>query len=171
MRAMADPIPLLGASLQKAAAPFEAAYTINSKVMQRCRRLTTIAAPNVASTASTALCSNSAATQHPLSNNRWLDRVTGDLRRFMRLMRGHQLALPGRILASINEYRVLIDAFEQRDAARAERAMHDHLRAQLVALKQLRRSRARGAAPASSASAAAKPTAKAPKPKDHRHAR
>ena len=74
-----------------------------------------------------------------LADNRWLDRVTGDLRRFMRLMRGRQLQLPGRIDASINEHRVLIDAFEQGDAARAERAMHDHLMAQLVALKKLRK--------------------------------
>ena len=74
-----------------------------------------------------------------LADNRWLDRVTSDLRRFMRLMRGRQLALPGRIDASINEHRVLIDAFLQRDAARAERAMHDHLMAQLVALNKLRR--------------------------------
>jgi DNA-binding GntR family transcriptional regulator len=73
-----------------------------------------------------------------LAGNRWLDRVTGDLRRFVRLMRGRQLALPGRIEASLNEHRVLIDAFEQRDAARAERAMHDHLMAQLAALKKLR---------------------------------
>ena len=80
-----------------------------------------------------------------LAANRWLDRVTSDLRRFMRLMRGRQLALPGRIAASINEHRVLIDAFEQRDAARAERAMHDHLMAQLTALKKLRRSQARSA--------------------------
>jgi DNA-binding GntR family transcriptional regulator len=78
-----------------------------------------------------------------LAANRWLDRVTGDLRRFMRLMRGAQLALPGRIDASINEHRVLIDAFTQRDAPRAERAMHDHLLAQLAALKKLRRQRAR----------------------------
>lgn len=77
-----------------------------------------------------------------LASNRWLDRVTGDLRKFMRLMRGRQLQLPGRIAASINEHRVLIDAFVQRDAARAERAMHDHLMAQLVALKKLRRSHA-----------------------------
>jgi DNA-binding GntR family transcriptional regulator len=35
----------------------------------------------------------------------------------------------------LNEHRVLMDAFEQRDADRAERAMHDHLMAQLVALK------------------------------------
>jgi DNA-binding GntR family transcriptional regulator len=73
-----------------------------------------------------------------LAHNRWLDRSTGDLRKFMRLMRGRQLALPGRVEASINEHRVLIDAFEQRDAARAERAMHDHLMAQLQALKALR---------------------------------
>jgi DNA-binding GntR family transcriptional regulator len=78
-----------------------------------------------------------------LADNRWLDRVTGDLRRFMRLMRGRQLALPGRIEASINEHRVLIDAFEQGDAVRAERAMHDHLMAQLVALKKLRQAATR----------------------------
>ena len=80
-----------------------------------------------------------------LAGNRWLDRVTGDLRRFVRLMRGRQLALPGRIEASLNEHRVLIDAFEQRDAARAERAMHDHLMAQLVALKKLRAAARAGA--------------------------
>ena len=68
--------------------------------------------------------------------NRWLDRVTGDLRRFVRLMRGRQLALPGRIDMSIGEHRELLDAFMARDAARAERAMHDHLMAQLVALKK-----------------------------------
>ena len=62
-----------------------------------------------------------------LADNRWLDRATGDLRKFLRLMRGRQLNLPGRIDASLNEHRVLIDAFAQRDAARAERAMHDHL--------------------------------------------
>jgi len=78
-----------------------------------------------------------------LADNRWLDRTTGDLRRFMRLMRGQQLKLPGRVEASINEHRVLIDAIEQRDAARAERAMHDHLMAQLTALKKLRRLQAR----------------------------
>lgn len=105
-----------------------------------------------------------------LADNRWLDRVTGDLRRFMRLMRGRQLALPGRIVASINEHRVLMDAFLQRDAARAERAMHDHLMAQLTALKQLRRAAraaaAALAAPAASAAKAAKsarPPTRAPR--------
>lgn len=73
-----------------------------------------------------------------LAANRWLDRATNDLRRFLRLLRGRQLGLPGRIDASINEHRVLIDALTQRDAVRAERAMHDHLMAQLRALQQLR---------------------------------
>lgn len=73
-----------------------------------------------------------------LAGNRWLDRATGDLRRFVRLLRGRQLNWPGRIDASINEHRVLMDAIAQRDAARAERVMHDHLMAQLAALKALR---------------------------------
>ena len=78
-----------------------------------------------------------------LADNRWLDRATDDLRRFVRLLRGRQLNWPGRIDASINEHRVLIDAIEQRDAARAERVMHDHLMAQLAALKALRAARTR----------------------------
>ncbi len=74
-----------------------------------------------------------------LANNRWLDRVTGDLRRFVRMLRGRQLALPGRIAASMDEHRVLLAAMIDGDAMRAERAMHDHLIAQHAALKQLRK--------------------------------
>lgn len=73
-----------------------------------------------------------------LANNRWLDRATNDLRKFLRLLRGRQLNWPGRIEDSINEHRALIAAMEQHDAARAERLMHDHLMAQLAALKALR---------------------------------
>jgi DNA-binding GntR family transcriptional regulator len=73
-----------------------------------------------------------------LADNRWLARATGDLRRFVRLLRGRQLNWPGRMDASINEHRVLLDAIVQRDAARAERVMHDHLMAQLAALQALR---------------------------------
>ena len=74
-----------------------------------------------------------------LAANRWLDRATGDLRRFMRLWRGRQLKLPGRIEASIHEHRVLLAAIQGGDALRAEQAMHDHLMAQLAALKALQR--------------------------------
>ena len=73
-----------------------------------------------------------------LAANRWLDRATNDLRRFVRMLRGRQLNFPGRMEASINEHRVLIDAITQSDAARAERVMHDHLMAQLTALRALR---------------------------------
>ncbi|WOB09108.1 GntR family transcriptional regulator [Piscinibacter gummiphilus] len=77
-------------------------------------------------------------TVQALADNRWLDRATNELRTFLRLLRGRQLNWPGRIEDSINEHRVLMAAFEQRDAARAERLMHDHLMAQLSALKALR---------------------------------
>jgi DNA-binding GntR family transcriptional regulator len=77
-------------------------------------------------------------TVQALADNRWLDRATNELRKFLRLLRGRQLNRPGRIEDSINEHRVLMAAFEQRDAARAERLMHDHLMAQLAALKALR---------------------------------
>lgn len=73
-----------------------------------------------------------------LADNRWLDRITNDLRTFLRLLRGRQLNLPGRIEASIQEHRALIAAMQQRQSAVAERVMHDHLMAQLVALKALR---------------------------------
>lgn len=79
-----------------------------------------------------------------LAGNRWLDRVTADLRKFVRMLRGRQLVLPGRIDASINEHRVLIAAMTERDAVRAERAMHDHLLAQLAALRTLRKLEAGG---------------------------
>ena len=73
-----------------------------------------------------------------LAANRWLDRATNDLRRFLRMLRGRQLNFPDRMDASINEHRVLMDAIAQGDAPRAERVMHDHLMAQLVALRALR---------------------------------
>ncbi|MBQ1766977.1 MAG: GntR family transcriptional regulator [Aquincola sp.] len=83
-----------------------------------------------------------------LAANRWLDRTTGDLRRFIRLLRGRQLAWPGRMQASIAEHRALLQALIARDAPRAERLMHDHLMAQLQALKALRQREARSATPA-----------------------
>jgi DNA-binding GntR family transcriptional regulator len=73
-----------------------------------------------------------------LAANRWLDRATNDLRRFLRLLRGRQLNWPGRIDESIAEHRALLAAIEQGEPKRAEKLMHDHLLAQLAALKALR---------------------------------
>ena len=74
-----------------------------------------------------------------LADNRWLDRATNDLRRFLRLLRGRQLNLARAASKRPSTSTVCCwDAIEQRDAARAERVMHDHLMAQLTALKALR---------------------------------
>lgn len=73
-----------------------------------------------------------------LADNRWLDRATNDLRMFLRLLRGRQLNWPGRIEESIDEHRALMAAIDRGDASEAERLMHDHLLAQLTAVKALR---------------------------------
>jgi DNA-binding GntR family transcriptional regulator len=73
-----------------------------------------------------------------LARNAWLTRVTGELRRFLRLSRGRQLRTPGRLERSLAEHRALMRALRERDAAAAERLMHDHLLAQQRALRRLR---------------------------------
>ncbi|MED5618215.1 GntR family transcriptional regulator [Ideonella sp. BN130291] len=78
------------------------------------------------------------------AGNRWLDRVTNDLRGFMRLLRGRQLQWPGRLEASIAEHRDFMAALLARDAAHAEQVMHDHLMAQLQALRQLHQDQPEG---------------------------
>ena len=92
----------------------------------------------------------SAAGVQALAGNRWLDRATNELRKFMRLLRGRQLNWPGRLQASIAEHRALMDALMHRDAERAERVMHDHLMAQLTALQALRSEEERQGAPPAS---------------------
>lgn len=79
--------------------------------------------------------------------NPWLSRATDQLRVFMRLLRGRQLQRPGRIEDSIGEHRELIEALLARDAERAGRLMHDHLMAQLDALKALRATERAAASP------------------------
>ncbi|RZT95317.1 GntR family transcriptional regulator [Rivibacter subsaxonicus] len=82
-----------------------------------------------------------------LAHNPWLSRATDQLRVFMRLLRGRQLNLPGRMDVSIGEHRALIAALLARDAKAAQREMHDHLMAQLEALEALRATEAMGHAP------------------------
>jgi DNA-binding GntR family transcriptional regulator len=69
-----------------------------------------------------------------LAGNAWLQRITTDLRQFLRLLRGRQLHLPGRLEASIEEHRRLLTAFQHNDANAAQQAMHDHLINQHTAL-------------------------------------
>lgn len=69
-----------------------------------------------------------------LAGNPWLLRLIGELRGLLRLARHHQLMLPGRLYASLNEHRALMGALRARDAREAERRMRDHLLAQRAAL-------------------------------------
>jgi DNA-binding GntR family transcriptional regulator len=65
-----------------------------------------------------------------LSGNRWLQRVTAELRRFLRLLRGRQLGVPGRRDESLAEHRALMKSIKARDVSRVEQLMADHLHAQ-----------------------------------------
>lgn len=69
-----------------------------------------------------------------MAGNKWLERMTSDLRKFLKLMRGRQLYLPGRLQQSLAEHRMLLAAFQNRNPAAAEKIMHDHLMNQYAAL-------------------------------------
>ncbi len=69
-----------------------------------------------------------------LAGNSWLQRVTSDLRKFLKLTRGRQLHMPGRLQASLEEHRLLLAAFQNHNPSAAEKIMHDHLMEQRTAL-------------------------------------
>jgi DNA-binding GntR family transcriptional regulator len=69
-----------------------------------------------------------------LAANPWLSRTVSELRRFLRLLRGRQLRVPGRLQASLAEHRRFMRALRRRDAEEAERVMRSHLMAQRAAL-------------------------------------
>jgi DNA-binding GntR family transcriptional regulator len=71
-----------------------------------------------------------------LAGNNWLERITSDLRKLLKLMRGRQLHLPGRLEQSLAEHRMLLAAFQNRNPAAAEKIMHDHLINQWLALRE-----------------------------------
>jgi DNA-binding GntR family transcriptional regulator len=69
-------------------------------------------------------------TVQKLAGNLWLRKTVGDLRKFLKLMRGRQLNLPGRLQASLKEHRLIMTAFHNQNPAAAEKIMYDHLMAQ-----------------------------------------
>jgi DNA-binding GntR family transcriptional regulator len=71
-----------------------------------------------------------------LAGNNWLERTTNDLRKFLKLMRGRQLNLPGRLQASLAEHRLLLAAFQNGNPSAAEKIMYDHLISQWKALRE-----------------------------------
>jgi len=70
-----------------------------------------------------------------LAGNRWLKRVTTDLRRILRLARHEQLKRPGRLQESLAEHRGLMEAFRARDPEMADQRMQQHLCNQWKALE------------------------------------
>lgn len=66
--------------------------------------------------------------------NAYLSRAIAELRRFLRLLRGRQLRVPGRLEASLAEHRRLMRAIRAGEAGEAERVMQAHLMAQRAAL-------------------------------------
>ncbi len=71
-----------------------------------------------------------------LSGNRWLQRITSELRGVLRLARHRQLTVPGRLEQSLHEHRAIMDAFREHRPVEAQEAMERHLCRQQQALKE-----------------------------------
>lgn len=71
------------------------------------------------------------------SANRWLQRITGELRQILRLARHHQLTTPGRLQSSLEEHRRIMKALHRRDPELVDQYMQEHLRAQWNAIEPL----------------------------------
>ena len=69
-----------------------------------------------------------------LAGNLWLQKTVGDLRKFLKLLRGRQFHLPGRLKTSLKEHRLLMAAFHHQNPPAAEKIIYDHLLAQRAAL-------------------------------------
>ncbi len=72
-----------------------------------------------------------------MAGSRWLQQMIGDLRKLLKLSRYRSLKLEGRLGDSLAEHRALMQALHRRDTDAAQRVMHDHLLAQLAALRRM----------------------------------
>lgn len=70
-----------------------------------------------------------------ISNNSWLERLTLDLTRVIRLARQKQLKLGSRLQHSLEEHREILAAIEANDSERANKAMFVHIHNQHQALQ------------------------------------
>ncbi len=61
------------------------------------------------------------------AHNRWLSRITVELRNVLLLARHRQLEVPGRLQQSLEEHRMIMDAFRSGDARAAQERMNHHL--------------------------------------------
>ena len=61
------------------------------------------------------------------AHNRWLSRISSELRNVLLLARHRQLQVPGRLQQSLEEHCQIMQAFREQDAAKAQQKMNDHL--------------------------------------------
>ncbi|MFN5777816.1 MAG: GntR family transcriptional regulator [Burkholderiaceae bacterium] len=61
-----------------------------------------------------------------LADNRWREQMVADLRKVMKLNRHQSLWKSGRILESLQEHRLLLQALQSRDAAASAQRMREH---------------------------------------------
>ena len=61
-----------------------------------------------------------------LADNRWREQMVADLRTVMKLNRHQSLLKSGRILESLQEHRLLLQALQSRDAAASAQRMREH---------------------------------------------
>jgi DNA-binding GntR family transcriptional regulator len=62
-----------------------------------------------------------------IADNRWTQQTVGDLRRVMKLNRHHSLFKQGRLEASLDEHREIMDALKARNAQRVQQLMQQHI--------------------------------------------
>ena len=62
-----------------------------------------------------------------LSGNRWLNRISADLRNVLLLARHRQLSAPGRLMESLQEHRDIMQALRDKDPQAAHQTMYQHL--------------------------------------------
>jgi DNA-binding GntR family transcriptional regulator len=62
-----------------------------------------------------------------LSGNRWLNRISSELRNVLLLARHRQLTVPGRLNESLDEHRVIMQALRDNNPDAAQQAMLEHI--------------------------------------------
>jgi len=71
-----------------------------------------------------------------LSGNRWLNRISADLRNVLLLARHRQLSAPGRLMESLQEHRDIMQALRDKDPLAAHQTMYQHLLEQQYVLQK-----------------------------------
>ncbi len=77
-----------------------------------------------------------------MAGNRWLHRISEELRNVLTLARHRQLTMDGRLDQSMQEHEQIMNALRARNAEQASKAMHKHLCSQEKILRAEKKQRA-----------------------------